>query len=184
MMKTVVLLMIAAIAALLIVSLRGPRLAPEGTMFMVERGTIQTENGIRGFPAGSKVQVVAEEGDFIQVSADGIEFQVPRQKLTREIDLAEALAAADRTAQREAARMVQEQRAALQAHYQEQARVQEQRQRELAMRRAASAPTASGALNRSSYNEKTSVSRRPSVAYYWVADATSSRPTATPPVFR
>lgn len=168
-MKAVVLLLFSAVAAFAVVSLRGPRLAPDGTMFLLEPGMIRTEVGIIGFPAGSAVRVASQEGELWTVAADGIEFEVPRQKLTNNLDIAEALAASDAKVQHEAKRLAQQQRAAALAQHRQHAVIHEQRQRELAERRAITASRSSGALDRSSYDEKHGVASRPSI--YWVSVA-------------
>jgi Fe2+ transport system protein FeoA len=166
-MKLLMLAVFSAVSAIAFVSVRGPRLAPEGTMFLLEPGMIRTEVGVTGFAAGTQVQVVAEAGEYIAVEVEGFEFHVPRRKLTNILEVAARVSAQDRQTQQTAARLVHDQRVALRQQYAQQAIVHEKRQQELALKRASRGSLSSGALNRSAYAEKFNVAKRPII--YWVS---------------
>lgn len=80
------------------------RLAPEGTFFLTEYISLANEDGIRGFPGGTKVTRLEDLGDSLQVrNSTGTVFKVSKQKLTNDLNVAEAASRRDAQAQKLAA---------------------------------------------------------------------------------
>ena len=80
-----------------------PRLAPEGTFFLLQRASLPIDSGVIGFAPGTKVTLV-EQADSVSTVTDGeYQFKVPSSQLTNDLDLAASVASADYTAQRQIA---------------------------------------------------------------------------------
>lgn len=80
------------------------RLAPEGIFFLTEYVSVANEDGISGFPGGTKVTRLEDLGDSLQVrNSTGTILKVPKQKLTNDLDVAEAAGRRDAQAQKLAA---------------------------------------------------------------------------------
>jgi hypothetical protein len=76
-----------------------PRLAPEGTFFLLQRASLPIDSGVIGFAPGTKVTLV-EQGDSDSTVTDGqYQFKVPSSQLTNDLDLAASAAKADYTTQ-------------------------------------------------------------------------------------
>jgi hypothetical protein len=76
-----------------------PRLAPEGTFFLLQRTSLPIDSGVIGFAPGTKVTLI-EQVDSVSTVTDGeYQFKVPSTQLTNDLDLAESVASADYTAQ-------------------------------------------------------------------------------------
>jgi hypothetical protein len=84
---------------------REPRLAPEGTFFLLQRASLPIDSGVIGFAPGTKVTLV-EQTDSVSTVTDGeYQFKVPSSQLTNDLDLAESVAKADYTTQAQIAEM-------------------------------------------------------------------------------
>ena len=82
-----------------------PRLAPEGTFFLLQRASLPIDSGVIGFAPGTKVTLV-EEADAVSTVTDGeYEFKVPSFQLTNDLDLAASVANADYTKQAQIAEL-------------------------------------------------------------------------------
>src|SRR5215472_8818583 len=78
---------------------RQPRIAPEGTYFLLQRVSLQIDSGIVGFAPGTKVTLV-EKGDPLCTVSDGhYQFPVTWPQLTNDLDIAESAAKSDYAAQ-------------------------------------------------------------------------------------
>ena len=78
---------------------RQPRIAPEGTYFLLQRVSLQIDSGIVGFAPGTKVTLV-EKGDPLCTVSDGhYQFAVAWPQLTNDLDIAESAAKSDYAAQ-------------------------------------------------------------------------------------
>jgi len=76
-----------------------PRLAPEGTFFLLQRASLPIDSGVIGFAPGTKVTMV-EQGDSASTVTDGqYQFTVQSSQLTNDLDLAASVAKADYTTQ-------------------------------------------------------------------------------------
>jgi hypothetical protein len=85
---------------------REPRLAPEGTFFLLQRASLPIDSGVIGFAPGTKVTLV-EQADSISTVTDGeYQFKVPSSQITNDLDLAASVATADYTAQAQIAELV------------------------------------------------------------------------------
>ena len=63
------------------------RLAPAGTYFVIQPITLKTENGVTGIRVGTKVNLLRDMGDTLQVTNGATEFVAKRQKLTNDLDI-------------------------------------------------------------------------------------------------
>jgi hypothetical protein len=85
---------------------REPRLAPEGTFFLLQRASLPIDSGVIGFAPGTKVTLV-EQADSVSTVTDGeYQFKVPSSQLTNDLDLAASVATADYAAQAQIAELV------------------------------------------------------------------------------
>ena len=76
-----------------------PRLAPEGTLFLLQRASLPIDSGVIGFAPGTKVTLV-EQTDSVSTVTDGeYQFKMPSSQLTNDLDLAASVASADYAAQ-------------------------------------------------------------------------------------
>jgi hypothetical protein len=76
-----------------------PRLAPEGTYFLLQRTSLKIDTGVIGFPPGTKVILVDKNDSMSTVSDGQYQFTVPSFQLTNDLDLAENAARSDYAAQ-------------------------------------------------------------------------------------
>jgi hypothetical protein len=83
-----------------------PRLAPEGTYFLLQRVSLKTESGVIGFAPGTKVTIV-DQGDSMSTVSDGaFQFTVASSQLTNDLDIAENVAKLDYAAQAQIAESI------------------------------------------------------------------------------
>jgi hypothetical protein len=68
-----------------------PRLAPEGTLFVIKPFVISHESGVVGFKLGDKVKVVGEDSSALSISAKGIDFSQETDYFTNNLDALDAL---------------------------------------------------------------------------------------------
>jgi len=81
------------------VATRQPRLAPEGTYFLLQRVSLKIDSGVVGFAPGTKVTLV-ERGVPLSVVSDGqYQFSVAPSLLTNDLDIADGVAKSDYAAQ-------------------------------------------------------------------------------------
>jgi hypothetical protein len=74
---------------------REPRLAPEGTFFLLQRTSLPISSGVIGFAPGTKVTLV-EQADSVSTVTDGeYQFKVPSSQLTNDLNIAEDVAKTD-----------------------------------------------------------------------------------------
>ena len=78
-----------------------PRLAPEGTVYLLRRVAVATENSLYGLAEGSEVKVVEERSGKLLVEAQGLRFEIDQEYATSDLDQRETVLA--RAAEREAA---------------------------------------------------------------------------------
>jgi len=67
------------------------RLAPDGVFFVVKAFSMQTDDGIRGFPILKEVRLVREEGDDLIVSDGQAEGRAPKANFTNDLDVVDRL---------------------------------------------------------------------------------------------
>src|SRR4030095_8905521 len=85
---------------------REPRLAPEGTYFLLQRVSLQIDSGIVGFAPGTKVTLV-EKGDPLCTVSDGhYQFAITCPQLTNDRDIAESATKSDHAAQAQIAGVI------------------------------------------------------------------------------
>jgi hypothetical protein len=81
------------------VAVKQPRLAPEGTYFLLRRVSLKIDSGVVGFAPGTKVTMI-QQGDPLSTVTDGLyEFGVPSSQLTNDLNIAEDVAKSDYAAQ-------------------------------------------------------------------------------------
>jgi hypothetical protein len=78
-----------------------PRLAPQGTVYLLRRVAIATENSLYGLAEGSEVKVIEERSGKLLVEAQGLRFEIDQEYATSDLDQRETVLA--RAAEREAA---------------------------------------------------------------------------------
>ena len=78
-----------------VTSTRSDNKAPDGIYFLLKRVSATNATGIIGFPPGTPVKLVGNNGDIFRVSSDNIEFEVPREQLTTDLNIARNVAAVD-----------------------------------------------------------------------------------------
>jgi hypothetical protein len=83
-----------------------PRLAPEGTYFLLQRTSLKLDTGVVGFAPGTKVTLVDKDDSMSTVSDGQYQFRVPSFQLTNDLDLAENAAKSDYTAQKQIAESI------------------------------------------------------------------------------
>jgi hypothetical protein len=76
-----------------------PRLAPEGTYFLLQRTSLKLDTGVVGFAPGTKVTLVDKDDSMSTVSDGQYQFTVPSFQLTNDLDIAENVAKSDYAAQ-------------------------------------------------------------------------------------
>jgi hypothetical protein len=82
-----------------------PRLAPEGTFFLLQRTSLPIDSGVIGFPPGTKVMLI-EQVDSVSTVTDGeYQFKVPSSQLTNDLDIAASVASADYATQAQIAEL-------------------------------------------------------------------------------
>ena len=77
------------------VATRQPRLAPEGTYFLLQRVSLKIDSGVVGFAPGTKVTMI-QQGDPLSTVSDGqYQFGVVSSQLTNDLNIAEDVAKSD-----------------------------------------------------------------------------------------
>ena len=71
------------------------RYAPAGVYFLTHRVSLTSSTGVRGFPPGTCVRLVSERGDTLRVREGDTEMDIARNRLTNDLDIAEAAARTD-----------------------------------------------------------------------------------------
>ena len=82
-----------------------PRLAPEGTFFLLERASLPIESGVIGFAPGTKVTLVGQGASASTVTDGQYQFEVQSSQLTNDLDIAANIVKADYTAQAQLAEL-------------------------------------------------------------------------------
>ena len=67
------------------------RLAPDGVFFVVKAFSVQTEDGINGFPALKEVRLVRQEGDEFIVTDGQAEGRAPKANFSNNLDVVDRL---------------------------------------------------------------------------------------------
>ncbi len=99
------------------------RTAPEGVLYVLQRFSESSADGVRGFSPGMEVRLVREEAGYYVVSDGVVESRQPRSSFTRDVEMAEGLRAQKKLSDAEIKRRQAEAQAA-----------HEQRQKESAAR--------------------------------------------------
>jgi len=82
-----------------------PRLAPEGTYFLLERASLRIDSGVIDFAPGTKVTLL-DQGNSASTVTDGqYQFAVPASQLTKDLDIAAGVAKSDYAAQAQLAEL-------------------------------------------------------------------------------
>jgi len=77
------------------VATRQPRLAPEGTYFLLQRVSLKIDSGVVGFAPGTKVTMVQQGPQLSTVSDGQYQFGVVSSQLTNDLNIAEDVAKSD-----------------------------------------------------------------------------------------
>jgi hypothetical protein len=83
-----------------------PRLAPEGTYFLLQRSSLKIDSGIVGFVPGTKVTMIDQRDLMTTVSDGQYQFTVPSSQLTNDLDIAESAAKSDYATQAQIAESI------------------------------------------------------------------------------
>lgn len=67
------------------------RLAPDGVFFVVKAFSVQTEDGIYGFPALKEVRLIREEGTDFVVTDGQAEGRAPKESFSNNLDVVDRL---------------------------------------------------------------------------------------------
>ncbi len=81
------------------VVVKQPRLAPDGTYFLLRRVSLNIDSGVVGFAAGTKVMMLKQGDPLSTVSAGKYQFSVAPSLLTNDLDIADGVAKSDYAAQ-------------------------------------------------------------------------------------
>ena len=133
-----------------------PRLAPPGIYSTLLYLSVRSPSGITGLSAGTLVACVKDNGGVLLVTTGDLEFEAKRQDLTNDLNIADLASRNDAQAQQAVASSIAQQQAMDQVRRDEQNAAFEQRQREIAVERAAAAAEAPGysnPLERGSYDK-------------------------------
>jgi hypothetical protein len=80
-------------------AVKEPRLAPEGTYFLLQRVSLNIDSGVVGFAPGTQVTMV-KQGALLSTVSDGkYQFSVAPSVLTNDLNVAEDVAKSDYAAQ-------------------------------------------------------------------------------------
>jgi hypothetical protein len=79
-----------------------PRLASQGTVFLLRRVAVATEDSLHGLAAGSEVKVIEERPGKLLVETQGLQFEINQGDTTNDLDQRDMVLA--RAAEREAIR--------------------------------------------------------------------------------
>jgi hypothetical protein len=81
------------------VAVKQPRLAPEGTYFLLQRVSLKVDSGVVGFAPGTQVTMV-QQGALLNTVSDGkYQFSVAPSLLTNDLNVAEDAAKSDYASQ-------------------------------------------------------------------------------------
>lgn len=94
---------------------RNPRLASDGTYFLLRYTSVTTDDGVLGFNPGTKFKLVQNNGSTIRVTDGHDTIDVPSNALTNDLDVAEAAYAQDAAAMATLKEWMAEQKSAEQA---------------------------------------------------------------------
>ncbi len=83
-----------------------PRLAPEGTYFLLQRTSLKIDSGVVGFAPGTKVTMIDQRDSMTTVSDGQYQFTVPSSQLTNDLDIAESAVKSDYAAQAQIAESI------------------------------------------------------------------------------
>jgi hypothetical protein len=72
-----------------------PRLAPEGTYFLLQRASLKIDSGVIGFAPGTKVTLVNRNDSMSTVSDGQYQFSIASSLLTNDLNLAESVSESD-----------------------------------------------------------------------------------------
>lgn len=168
-MKLPPLLLLACLAACFLASCSKPaapvasaspsdhrRLAPEGTLYLVQRASVTTDSGVIGFAPGTRVKFVEDRGEKLLVTDGTTKFEVRGDIVTNDLDMAAIAARSDALSQQELAKYLARQQQVDRQFQNEQNKLFDEQQREAAARREAAAIAAHGTnkLDRGAYHEK------------------------------
>ena len=67
------------------------RLAPEGTLYVVEDFSVTTETGIHGFPSGKQVRLISHFGQDVTVADGDVRATQPDRFFTRDMEVVERI---------------------------------------------------------------------------------------------
>ena len=135
------------------------RLAPEGTLYLMERVVVKSDSGVSGFAPGTRVKLIEDRGEKLFVkNDDNIKFEAPSDKVTNDLDLAALVARQDAQSQQALAQDMKERMDAYRAGKEKEIPLYDQQQRDVEARTVAAANAAKGnnPLDREAYHEKVS----------------------------
>jgi hypothetical protein len=129
-----------------------PRLAPPGVYFLVQHVSVTTVAGVIGFPEGTRVKLVREEGDKMRVTDGTTEIDVEKRKVTNDLDVAGAAARRDAASLRKFEAWTRQQKNALAKQRQQEAEDVERAERLRRQRALPPIGTTPNPLDRPAYN--------------------------------
>src|ERR1043166_7539948 len=81
-------------------------LAPPGTFFLVQYRSVSSDSGVTGFAPGTKVSLIRQSDSVMHVTDGHIEFDVPADEVTNDLDIAARAASGDARAQEQVGRLI------------------------------------------------------------------------------
>ena len=136
------------------------RLAPKGTLYLIERASVKTDTGVTGFAPGTGLKVVEDHSGSLLVTDGTIRFEVPAEIVTNDVDIARGASASDQAAQMAIANGIERSNKAAQQAKDAYNAMLDQQQREVDASRAAAdaaGPHNSGKLDREAYNKSDAI---------------------------
>lgn len=141
-------------------------LAPPGVFFLTERTAYVGDGGVIGFPPGTEVRLVSEQGAEATVSRDGHEITVPMSNLTNDLDVAASIRSHDASDQARVSQQLALMRGEHQRRQAEQAAAVERENRARTEAAAAQAAArAPSALTRRAYDQREGVAKAPQIYF-------------------
>jgi hypothetical protein len=77
-----------------------PHWAPPGTFYLLEYASVQTSAGLVGYPPGTRVKRLQDDGHMVAVTDRNRTFNIKWEELTDNLDIASSLGARDEDVQR------------------------------------------------------------------------------------
>jgi hypothetical protein len=135
-------------------------LAPKGTFYLIQRASVKTNTGIIGFAPGTGLNLIEDHGGTLLVTDGTVKFEVPREIVTNDLDIARGASTSDQAAQNAIANKIEKSNKEVQQQHEAYNAMLDQQQQDVNASRAAAdaaGPHNSGKLDREAYNQTDAV---------------------------